>query len=142
MKLFGIFLISTCLLLAEFAASADTGDSEVAVLTYLKLRPGTEVKFMASLNKIVKPSLAEPGNIAWYVQKSVTDPTNIVFYTRWRSEDALQSHLKSKPVADYIAETAALLAPGYPQLLRFHPIDQIRSESQWPPNCNNCSCCP
>src|SRR4051794_27873825 len=99
------------LLLTGFGAAADSGDTEVAVLTYLKLRSGTEARFKDALNKIVKPSLAEPGNLAWYVQESAADPTDIVFYTRWKSEDALQAHLRSKPVANYIAETASMLEP-------------------------------
>ena len=98
--------------------------NEIALLTYLKLKPGTEDQFMNEFKKIVQPSLSEPGNIAWFVQQSDEDPTNIVFYTRWINEDALHFHLKSQPLADYIAKTSTLLEPGYPQLVRFHPIDQ------------------
>lgn len=127
-------------LLGGLTTYASQGQNELAVLTYLKLKPGSEAKFMTALNKIVKPSIAEPGNIAWYVQQSVSDPTNIVFYTRWRNEEALQTHLKSQPLVDYISETAPLLEPGYPRLVRFHPIDQIRYENSGGPD--NCDLCP
>ena len=97
--------------------------NEIALLTYLKLKPGSEEQFLNRFEKIIQPSLSEPGNIAWFVQQADEDPTNIVFYTRWINEDALHQHLKSAPLADYISKTAALLEPGYPQLIRFHPID-------------------
>ncbi len=127
MKYLIIALLSLLSGLQTHAASND--QEEIAVLTYLQIKPGTEAEFMAALNTIVKPSLSEPGNVAWYVQQSVNDPLNIVFYTRWKSEAALQLHLNSKPVADYIKATAPLLQPGYPQLVRFHPIDQLGSSS-------------
>ena len=111
------------LLLSSSALAAPPPQGEVALLTYLKLKPGTEPAFMTELKKIVDPSRAEPGNIAWFVQQANDDPTNVVFYTRWRNEEALRIHLASPPLVDYIAKTAPFLEPGYPQLVRFHPLD-------------------
>ncbi len=139
-------LLQMSLLLFSFlivpAASADIQNDEISLITYLKIKPGTETSFKAALNKIIKPSLAEPGNIAWFVQESVKDPTMIVFFTRWKNEGALQTHLKSKPLVEYIAETAPFLELGYPQLVRFNPIDQARKEvpsgGYNPDNCDQC----
>jgi len=39
------------------------------------------------------------------------------------NQQALDSHLKSPPLTEYIANTAGMLAPGYPKLVRYHPID-------------------
>jgi quinol monooxygenase YgiN len=142
MKLIPMLLVPMMIVAAAPAFADSDHDDEIAVLTYLKLKPGTQATFKAALERIVKPTLAEPGNIAWYVQESVSDPTSIVFYTRWKSELALQLHLKSKPLVDYIAETAPLLELGYPQIVRFHPIDQLRHENLFPPGCEDCSCCP
>jgi quinol monooxygenase YgiN len=140
MKIFRFLLISMTLL-GGITAYAGPGHDEIALLTYLRLKPGTEAKFMTAFNKIVKPTLAEPGNIAWYVQQSVGDPASIVFYTRWKNEEALQTHLKSRPLVDYISETAHYLEPGYPQFVRFHPIDQLRYDhSDEPGDCDHGQC--
>lgn len=103
-------------------------NGSIAILTYLHLKPGTEDQFMAELVKIVKPSKAEPGNIAWYVQQAEQDPTQIVFYTRWINQEALDKHLQSPPVAEYIRKTAAFLAEPA-RLVRFHPLDSSEDTS-------------
>ena len=107
----------------ESTSSSISSENQIGLLTYLKLKPGTEDSFKKEFAKIIAPSRSEPGNIAWYVQQSQDDPTEIVFYTRWVNQQALDSHLKSPPLAEYIANTAGMLASGYPKLVRYRPID-------------------
>ena len=97
-------------------------DGSIAVLTYLHLKPGTEGAFRKEVAKIIAPSRSEPGNIAWFVQESETDPTQVVFYTRWKDQAALTWHLKSPPLVEYIQRTAELLAEPV-KLVRFQPLD-------------------
>jgi quinol monooxygenase YgiN len=137
MRQLGVFVILSVTLCGA-RAQADAGPGEVAVLTYLRLKPGTAARFQAALDKIVKPSIAEPGNVAWYVQRSADDPASIVFYTRWKDETALQTHLHSPPLVAYIAETAPMLEAGYPKLVRYHPIDQARDLPDPGDDCNEC----
>jgi quinol monooxygenase YgiN len=122
-----MYLKQTVLLLSVLVGSltsfaADTGEKPIGLLTYLHLKPGTEEGFKAEVAKIVRVSRAEPGNIAWYVQQSVEDPTQVVFYTRWANEAALDWHLKSQPIVDYIRKTAPMLAEPV-RLVRFDPLD-------------------
>ncbi len=118
------------LLLASFLAFAHTASAQVpldprqpfSVLTVLRLKPGTHQKFYQEVRKIVAFSRAEPGNLAWYVQQSVEDPSEIVFFTRWVDQAALDWHLNAGPVARYIERSNALLARPV-RLLKYRPLD-------------------
>lgn len=94
----------------------------VAYLTRLKLKPGTETAFLKEVRTIIDFSRAEPGNIAWFVQQSVDDPTEIVFYTRWVDQAAIEWHLNADPVKRYIERSNALLAEPA-RLTRYRPLD-------------------
>lgn len=94
----------------------------LAYLTHLKLKPGTQEKFLQEVKKIVEFSRSEPGNIAWYVQQSVEDPTEIVFYTRWVNQAAIEWHLSAPPLKNYIERSAELLAQPA-KLVKYRPLD-------------------
>lgn len=111
----------------EETDAAKIGDT-FSMLTYLKVKPGTEGQFIEEVQTIIKASRSEPRNIAWYVQQSQSDPTEFMYYTRWPDQAALDYHLKSAPLASYIARTSKLLEPGYPQFARYNPIDYLNSK--------------
>ena len=106
------------------AATATQKTNDVfAMLTILKVKPGTEDAFKKEVAHIVEPTLAEPDNIAWYVQQSETDSTEFLFYTRWPNNDALKKHLESPELKKYLENTNGMLEPGHLQLVRYLPID-------------------
>jgi quinol monooxygenase YgiN len=94
----------------------------LALLSYIKVKPGYEERFRKEIAAIIEPSRAEPGNVAWFVQESNDDPTQFVFYTRWVDEDALTQHLQSPPLVSYLKRTAPFLAEPA-KLVRFTPVD-------------------
>ena len=125
MKLLIGFVITFCTLqmaLANSALSKKATNESFTVLTYITVKPGFEEKFRKEVATIVEPSRAEAGNLAWFVQESKDDPRQFVFFTRWVNEAALDSHLKSAPLADYLKRTAPFLAEPA-RLVRFKPVD-------------------
>jgi quinol monooxygenase YgiN len=94
----------------------------LALLSYLKVKPGFEDRFRKEISTIVEASRSEPGNIAWFVQEQKDDPTQFVFYTRWVDDAALTHHLQSPPLASYLKRTAPFLAEPA-KLVRFTPVD-------------------
>ncbi len=94
----------------------------LAYLTHLKLKPGTQDAFLKEVKKIVAFSRSEPGNIAWFVQQSIDDPTEVVFYTRWVNQAAIEWHLSAPPLAKYIQNTSVLLAEPA-KLTKYRPLD-------------------
>lgn len=120
------------------AFARDIGEEQIGLLTYLHLKPGTEAAFKKELAKIVAPSRAESGNIAWYVQQAEEDPSRIVFYTRWVDQASLDWHLQSPIIVEYIQKTAGFLAEPV-QLVRFKPLDVMPKPAD---DDDNCSLCP
>lgn len=94
----------------------------VAYITRLKLRPGTQTKFLAEVHKIVEFSRSEPGNIGWFVQQSQEDPTEVIFYTRWVNQAAIDWHLNAPPLKRYIQKSAELLSEPA-KLTKYRPLD-------------------
>lgn len=94
----------------------------VAYLTRLKLRPGTQAKFLAEVHKIVEFSRSEPGNIGWFVQQSQEDPNEVIFYTRWVNQEAIEWHLNAPPLKQYLQKSAELLAEPA-KLTKYRPLD-------------------
>ena len=106
------------------AATPQATDQSVAFLTYLKLKSGTEQAFLNELKHIIEFSKSETGNIAWYVQQSMDDPTEIVFYTRWIDQAAIEWHLNSPLLKKYIENTSGLLEKPA-KLVKFRPLDLL-----------------
>jgi quinol monooxygenase YgiN len=94
----------------------------LAYLTRLKLKPGSEAAFLKALKPIIAFSKSEPGNIAWYVQQGVDDPTEVIFYTRWVDQAAIEWHLGTELLRNYIQTSAGLLAQPA-QLTKYRPLD-------------------
>jgi quinol monooxygenase YgiN len=97
-------------------------DAPVAYLTRLKLKEGKEKEFLKEVKTIIEFSRSEPGNIAWFVQQSKKDPTEIVFYTRWINQGAIDYHLSAEPLVKYIQRSAKLLAQPA-ELTSYNPLD-------------------
>ncbi len=96
--------------------------SPLAVLTYVKVKPGMEEAFKKAVAPIILPSRTEPGNIAEFVQQSIDDSTEFVFYTRWVNEKALKDHLATPVVKEYI-EKADSLTSAKARLVHYRPVD-------------------
>ena len=84
-------LILTCLLIASvntasFAAEADHASSPRALLAYMKVQPGTEAQFLDAAQNVLAESRKEPGNLAYILQRSVTDPQEFVLYELFKSD--------------------------------------------------------
>lgn len=94
-----------------------------AMLTILKVKPGKEEAFKKEIAAIVAPTLSEPENIAWYVQQSQQDSTDFLFYTRWKNNSGLNTHLTSEPLQKYLKNTSDMLVPGHLRLVKYWPID-------------------
>ncbi len=119
LALFGLMLTATQ---NTFASDAKETAHSLALLSYIKVKPGYEAQFRKEIETIIEPSRSEPGNIAWFVQESKDEPQVFVFYTRWVDEAALTAHLQSPPLAAYLKRTAPFLAEPA-KLVRFTPVD-------------------
>lgn len=63
------------------------------LLVEIKLKPGTRERFAAEAAKAEKATAAEPGNAMYKFYEDAENPDTIVVLEKWKSLDALKSHL-------------------------------------------------
>ena len=61
----------------------------IYVVATLTVKPETRAEFIAGATACIKQTRKEPGNIAYDLHESVTDPTKMVFVEQWENAEAL-----------------------------------------------------
>jgi quinol monooxygenase YgiN len=64
----------------------------IYVVATLTVRPETRAEFIAGATACIRETRKEPGNIAYDMHESVTDPTKMVFVEQWENAEALGPH--------------------------------------------------
>jgi quinol monooxygenase YgiN len=64
----------------------------IYVVATLTVKPETRAEFIAAAAACINETRKEPGNIAYDLHESVTDPGKMVFVEQWDSADALVPH--------------------------------------------------
>jgi len=64
----------------------------IYVVATLTVKPETRAELMAAATACIKETRKEPGNIAYDMHESVTDPTKMVFVEQWENAEALVPH--------------------------------------------------
>src|SRR3954447_7221505 len=66
--------------------------SVIYVVATLTVKPETRAEFIAAASACISETRKEPGNIAYDMHESVTDPTKMVFVEQWESVEATLPH--------------------------------------------------
>ncbi len=64
----------------------------IYVVATLTVKPETRAEFIAGATACIKETRKEPGNIAYDLHESVTDPFRMVFVEQWENAEALVPH--------------------------------------------------
>ncbi|MGY3237730.1 quinol monooxygenase YgiN [Bradyrhizobium sp. USDA 4472] len=64
----------------------------IYVVATLTIKPETRAEFIAAATACIRETRKEPGNIAYDLHESVTDPAKMVFVEQWESAEALVPH--------------------------------------------------
>jgi quinol monooxygenase YgiN len=67
-------------------------DFVIYVVATLTVKPETRAEFIAAATACIKETRKEPGNIAYDLHESVTDPSKMVFVEQWENDEALVPH--------------------------------------------------
>src|SRR6476620_3957098 len=68
----------------------------IYVVATLTIKPETRAEFIAAATACIKETRKEPGNIAYDMHESVTDPTKMVFVEQWENVEATVPHGKAE----------------------------------------------
>jgi len=64
----------------------------IYVVATLTIKPETRAEFIAAATACIAETRKEPGNIAYDLHESVTDPSKMVFVEQWENAEALGPH--------------------------------------------------
>lgn len=67
-------------------------DYLIYIVATLSIKPETRADFIAAAIACINETRKEPGNIAYDLHESVTDPTKMVFVEQWKDVEATVVH--------------------------------------------------
>ena len=73
--------------------STGTTEQRISVIAQIHAKAGSEDKVRSIVEKLVEPSLKEPGAIVYKVLEDKHYPGSFFTYEEWESEAALDQHL-------------------------------------------------
>jgi quinol monooxygenase YgiN len=68
----------------------------IYVVATLTVKPETRAELIAAATACIKETRNEPGNIAYDMHESVTDPAKMVFVEQWENVEAMGPHGKAE----------------------------------------------
>ncbi|MCA1055880.1 antibiotic biosynthesis monooxygenase [Rossellomorea aquimaris] len=82
---------------------------EITITAVLKAKAGKEEELRQALLDVVPPSRAEKGCILYVLHESREEEGTFVFYEKWMSQEALESHIGSEHYGAYRERAAELV---------------------------------
>ncbi len=81
----------------------------VVLLFTAKAKPGKEREVKKAFVEVVTGSRHDPGNISYELHESESDPSTILLYEQWISQELLDAHLQTAPLKELQAKVADLI---------------------------------
>ena len=96
---------------------------KLTIIATLIARPGKEEALGVALGALVAPSRAEAGNINYDLHRSKNDSGTWVVYENWKSDEALEFHVKTPHFIAFAARLEELTESGV-QLQRLTMVSE------------------
>ena len=81
---------------------------QITVIAIIKAKDGLAEQVEKELLALIEPTHAESGCITYQLNKDTKEPGKFVFYVEWKSEQALDEHLKTPHPQALIAKADEL----------------------------------
>ena len=91
---------------------AENTDGVVLLFT-AKAKPGKERELKKLFVEVVTSSRHDPGNISYELHEVEDDPSTLILYEQWISQELLDAHLKTAPLVQLQAKAAELLEGSF-----------------------------
>ena len=85
-------------------------NQKVTVVARIKAKSGKEVQVKQELLKVLSPTRSEAGCINYDLHQSFDNQAHFLFYENWTSQEALNEHLETPHVRNFLNQADQLLA--------------------------------
>jgi quinol monooxygenase YgiN len=92
--------------------------SEVIVVAEVRAKSGQADALRAVLLAAVAPSRKEAGNNTYRLHEDKQTPGHFVFYENWKSQEAIDEHMRTPHFKTLVAQAESLAEPLSIKLLR------------------------
>lgn len=92
--------------------------TEITVMAYFTAKEGRVEELRNELLALVEPASHEPGVLRFELYTSLENPDVLAALDTFASQEALDSHVASAPVARFFNEVLPELASGPPEVTR------------------------
>ena len=93
----------------------------LTVIASMRAKPGQEQALREALEALIAPTALEDGYVNYDLHQGAEDPAVFFFYENWESAAALDAHLATPHLVDFIGRMDDLL-DGALQISRLHRI--------------------
>lgn len=93
---------------------------EVNVVATFKAKPGQAQAVRQTLEKMVGPTRAEPGNLGYDLHEGAKDSSEFVLYEHWRSQPDLDAHMHKPYFKQMDQDLSGVLQQPYTVTLLKH----------------------
>jgi quinol monooxygenase YgiN len=93
----------------------------LTVVAEISAKPGREEELKQLLLSLIEPTRGEAGCIQYDLHVSTDDPASFVFYENWKDAEALQKHLATDHIREFLAKASELFAVP-PRILTYTRI--------------------
>ena len=123
-KLAVVGFLGSMILGAGVAQGTTTDAQPIVQIAIAKVKPGTQEAFKTAVEKILKPTRAEAGNVSYHYIQSIQDPTEFIFVEVWKSNEAIDTHMSTPFLKAFFAEVGPLFEVGYPILKKYQNAEK------------------
>lgn len=85
-------------------------NQKVTVVARIKAKPGQEAQVKQELLKLLSPTRSEDGCINYDMHQSINSPAHFLFHENWSSREALNKHLETAHLKNFLSQADQLLA--------------------------------
>lgn len=81
----------------------------VTVIAHARAKPGKEQELYDALEALVHPTTQEDGYVNYDMHQGLDDPALFYFYENWENREALDAHLQSSHLQEFVPRLDDLL---------------------------------
>lgn len=80
----------------------------ITISARITVSPKDTASYIAGAQKILAPTHAEDGCIAYSIAVDIANPNTVCIFEHWASEDALMTHLSLPHITEFLSLAATL----------------------------------
>ena len=96
----------------------------IIVIAEATALPGNEAVLRDAIDRVIEPSLAEPGVSVFRLHQDIEKPGHFALYERFADQTAIDSHFASSHFKKVVEAVAPLVVGGKPDITKLRQLTE------------------